>query len=82
MGDNMIMTMYEMPLPNNGERYDLSQDELDELLHKAYRNGWKYGYELAEVKYNKSMTTSASYPNDSIPKTINAKTGEWTSEWR
>lgn len=43
MGDNMIQTTYEFPLPNNGERYDLSQQELCDLLSKAYYKGFKDG---------------------------------------
>lgn len=39
----MIQTTYEFPLPNNGERYDLSQQELCDLLNKAYYKGFKDG---------------------------------------
>lgn len=35
----MIQTLFDYPLPNNGERYDLSKEELVELLQKAYENG-------------------------------------------
>ena len=70
----MIQSLYEYPLPNNGERYDLSQEELLDLLQKAYDNGWHYGYGAAQVKYDKNMTTWAS----SEPKNKN----EWVSDWR
>ena len=43
MDDNMTQTTYEFPLPNNGERYDLSQQELCDLLSKAYYKGFKDG---------------------------------------
>ena len=56
----MIMSLFEYPLPNNGERYDLSREELVALLQKAYDNGWNYGYQTAQVKYDTSMTTWAS----------------------
>ena len=56
----MIQSLYEYPLPNNGERYDLSQDELQELLQKAYNNGYNYGYQTAQVKYDTNMTKWAS----------------------
>ena len=32
----MVISRYSFPLPNNGERYDLSQDELVVLLDAAY----------------------------------------------
>jgi len=57
----MIMSKYSFPLPNNGERYDLSQDELIKLLDAAYDSGWQYGYHTAQVKYDKNMTSVAHY---------------------
>lgn len=35
----MMQALFEYPLPNNGDRYDLSKEELVELLQKAYNNG-------------------------------------------
>ena len=35
----MTQKLFDYPLPNNGDRYDLSQEELVELLRKAYNNG-------------------------------------------
>ena len=35
----MVQTLFDYPLPNNGDRYDLSKEELIELLQKAYDNG-------------------------------------------
>ena len=35
----MIQALFNYPLPNNGDRYDLSKEELVELLQKAYDNG-------------------------------------------
>jgi hypothetical protein len=35
----MIQVSFNYPLPNNGDRYDLSEEELVELLQKAYENG-------------------------------------------
>ena len=63
----MVITMYEIPLPNKGERYDLSVEELNNLLYKAYRNGFDYA---REVYGNKVITTT------------NTPEGEWVSEWR
>lgn len=55
----MIMELYKMPLPNNEERYDLSTEELNDLLYQAYKNGYNYGYQNAKVMYDSSMTTWA-----------------------
>ena len=38
----MIQKLFDYPLPNNGDRYDLSQEELIELLRKAYEQGRQY----------------------------------------
>lgn len=35
----MVQVLFDYPLPNNGDRYDLSKEELVELLQKAYDNG-------------------------------------------
>lgn len=36
----MVMTLYDFPLPNNGDRYDLSPDELQKILDHVYKCGW------------------------------------------
>lgn len=51
----MLVTKYDFPLPNNGDRYDLTQDELVELLDKVYERG----YENARNAYNTSGQTTA-----------------------
>ena len=56
----MIMTLYEYPLPNNGERYDLSKDELDDLLYKAYRSGFEHARDVYDPS-KQGVTTWASY---------------------
>ena len=53
----MVQTLYEFPLPNNGDRYDLSQEELDALLYKAYMNGYNWGREVAT---SVTVTTASS----------------------
>ena len=45
----MIQVLYDFPLPNNGDRYDLSKEELIQLLQNAYENGRKVTKEVAEV---------------------------------
>ena len=54
----MIQTLYDFPLPNNGDRYDLSQEELDALLYKAYMNGYQWGREISSPGV---ITTASSY---------------------
>ena len=54
----MIQTLYDFPLPNNGDRYDLSQEELDALLYKAYMNGYQWGREISNPGV---ITTASSY---------------------
>lgn len=41
----MFFVRYDFPLPNNGDRYDLSQDELVKLLDSAYDRGYAHGVE-------------------------------------
>ena len=55
----MIVTKYDFPLPNNGDRYDFTRDELVKLLNKVY----DCGYENARSVYDtsKQVTTWASY---------------------
>lgn len=37
----MVQSKYDFPLPNNGERYDLSQDELVKILDHVYDCGFE-----------------------------------------
>lgn len=55
----MVIAKYDFPCPNNHGRYDLSMDELVELLDQAYENGLKQGKLCADTSY----TTSAAYEN-------------------
>lgn len=48
----MLQVLFSYPLPNNGDRYDLSKEELRELLQKAYDSGFKVG------KSNEGITTT------------------------
>ena len=59
-GTLMIMTLYDFPSPNNGDRYDLSQEELVELLDKVYDGGFQHGKEIATMPV---VTIAASYEN-------------------
>jgi len=59
---NYVFSKYTFPNPNNGDRYDLSQDELVKLLDNAYNSGWAHAKELYDES-NRSVTTAASYEN-------------------
>ena len=61
----MLFVRYDFPLPNNGDRYDLSQDELHKLLDSVYERGYTHGVEVT----NKTETTVAF-------STINQAIGE------
>lgn len=63
----MMQVLFEFPLPNNGERYDLSAEELVQLLLKAYEKGHK------DEMYH-SYTVSAD--------SVNVVSSELESEWR
>ena len=67
----MIQVLYDFPLPNNGDRYDLSPEELDALLYKAYMNGYQWGREVATPTV---VTTSASYEDIDDPT-------KWKEAW-
>ena len=51
----MIFERYRFPLPNNGDRYDFSQDELVKLLDSVYERGYTHGVDVT----NKIETTVA-----------------------
>jgi len=46
----MVQTKYDFPLPNDGDRYNLSQDELVKILDHAY----ECGFENARDAYDPS----------------------------
>lgn len=59
----MVQVQYDFPLPNNGERYDLSLDELIMILNHVY----DCGFENARNIYDPTrqvVSTYASYTND------------------
>ena len=75
VGDtSLIMALYDFPLPNNGDRYDLSQEELDNLLYRAYQNGYKWGKEVG------ASTTIATTSNGVFFADIDDPTN-WKEIW-
>ena len=59
----MVISHYTFPLPNNGERYDLSQAELVELLDKAYNNGFEHARDIYDPA-RKGTVSYSSYPDE------------------
>lgn len=57
----MVQTKYDFPLPNNGDRYDLSQNELVQLLDKAYDAGWDHARETYDPILQPVVTTFPSF---------------------
>lgn len=60
----MVISHYTFPLPNNGERYDLSQAELIELLDKAYNSGFEYARDIYDPERQGVLTWTSSKDQD------------------
>lgn len=58
----MVKVKYSMPLPNYGDEYRLSEDELVNLLDKAYANGFADAKEIYDERAR--QTTYASSINN------------------
>lgn len=56
----MLVAKYDLPLPNDGDKYSLTKDELVELLDRAYERG----YENARNAYDKTTTWASSNMGD------------------
>ena len=69
----MVFTKYSFPNPNNGDRYDLSQDELVQLLDKVYQAGWDHARETFDPALQPILTTSATYDNNTKWKEVRIK---------
>lgn len=73
MGDNMVISKYSFPLPNNGDRYDLSQNELIELLDNAYNCGFEHARDAYDPSRQGTVTWASS-------KNIDDNT-KWKEVW-
>ena len=45
----MFFVRYDFPLPNNGDRYDFSSEELIKLLDSVYDRGYAHGVEVTRT---------------------------------
>jgi hypothetical protein len=55
---------YEFPLPNDGEGYKFTENELVELLDKVYEKGREYERSLVEVELGRVITKSVRSAKD------------------
>lgn len=69
----MIQTTYDFPLPNNKERYDLSLQELNELLSKTYYKGFKDGQDSIPTY------TTTSLDDDWWDRPLTMSNDQWKS---
>ena len=63
----MTTFLYSLPLPNNGDRYDLSSEELNKIVYEAYQKGYERG-----ALDNATITVSNMdpYKDEQITKSI------------
>ena len=76
----MIFTKYSFPLPNNGERYDLSQEELVKILDAVYDNGYEHARDIFDPKRQGTVEWASSDPNIKDGMYVEAKydLGRWS----
>ena len=60
----MVISKYSFPLPNNGDRYDLSQNELVELLDNAYNCGFEHARDVYDSSRQGTITWASSEDKD------------------
>lgn len=60
----MIFTKYDFPLPNNGERYDLSKEELVKLLDKVYDSGFTHARNIYDPSRQGTLTWASTEDTD------------------
>ena len=60
----MVISKYNFPLPNNGDRYDLSQNELVELLDNAYNCGFEHARDAYDPSLQGEITWASSEDKD------------------
>ncbi len=58
----MLVAKYDIPLPNNGDKYSLTQDELVELLDRVYEQG----YENARNAYDTSSQATTAWASSDM----------------
>lgn len=56
----MVQTKYDFPLPNDGERYNLSQDELVKILDHVYECGFENARDVYDPSRQGVLTWASS----------------------
>jgi hypothetical protein len=72
----MFFARYDFPLPNNGDRYDLSQEELVKLLDSVYDRGYAHGVESTI----KPETITATYDNLTVTLPVDDPDHLWNKD--
>lgn len=71
----MIFSRYNYPLPNNGDHYDFSQEELLKLLDSVYERGYAHGVESTI----EPETITATYSNLTVTIPIKDPDHMWNN---
>ena len=56
----MVQTKYDFPLPNDGERYNLSEEELIKILDHVYECGFKHARDRYDPAHQGILTWATS----------------------
>ena len=64
----MVFDKYKFPLPNNGERYDLSMEELVKLLDETYDKGFEDARNTFDPSRQSTITWASSEDVDDNTK--------------
>jgi hypothetical protein len=63
--NNMTMSVFDMPLPNDNGRHNLSTEELSKWMQKAYALGVLWGEQITRERYENKLTATIYYnPKD------------------
>ena len=55
-----MFPLYSFPNPNDGENYNLTKEELVQLLDKAYSNGYEHAREVFDPALQPKVTVAVS----------------------
>lgn len=72
----MIFERYSFPLPNNGDRYDFSKEELIKLLDSVYERGYTHGVESTI----EPETITATYDNLTVTLPVDDPDHLWNKD--
>lgn len=64
----MVQTKYDFPLPNDGERYNLSQEELVKILDHVYDCGFENARDIYDPSRQGILTWASTEDKDDYTK--------------